>query len=58
MLLWQGASGGAMRCSGTATVSEELVNFLKRDWPFVGEVNNMRAYSRPGKAVCFLRWED
>lgn len=58
MLLWQGTFGGAMRCSGTAAVSTELVSVLDRDWSFVGEVNGMRAYSRPGKAVCFLKWED
>jgi hypothetical protein len=58
MLYWQGAFGGAMRHCGTATVREELVEALDRDWTFVGEVNEMRAYGRPGQAVCFLRWED
>ena len=57
-LHWQGAFGGAMRCCGTAVVPPELVGTLDRDWPFVGEVNRMRAYGRPGQAICFLRWED
>jgi hypothetical protein len=39
-------------------VPEELVTTLDRDWSFVGEVNQMRAYNRPGKAVCFLQWEN
>ena len=58
MLLWHGAFGGAMRCCGTAVVLPELVGTLDRDRPFVGEVNRMRAYGRPGQAICFLRWED
>jgi hypothetical protein len=58
MLHWQGAFGGAMEYSGTAGVSEELVKVLDRDWQFVGEVNKMRAYSRAGRAACFLKWED
>jgi hypothetical protein len=58
MLRWQGTFGGAMNCSGSAAVSADLVNHLGRDWSFVGEVNQMRAYDRPGKAVCFLKWED
>ena len=31
MLLWQGTFGGAMRCSGTAAVSTELVSVLDRE---------------------------
>jgi hypothetical protein len=58
MLHWQGTFGGAMTYSGTAAVSEELISKLDRDWNFVGEVNQMRAYSRAGKAVCCLKWED
>ena len=58
MLHWHGAFGGAMRCGGTAVVPADLAGTLDRDWPLVGEVNGMRAYSRPGQAVCFLRWGD
>src|SRR5205823_244383 len=52
---------GLRRCDAVlrhAVVSPELVGTLDRDWPFVGEVNQMRAYGRPGQAICFLRWED
>jgi hypothetical protein len=24
----------------------------------VGEVNGLRAYNRPGMAICFLMWDD
>jgi hypothetical protein len=58
MLHWQGAFGGAMRHTGTAPVPRGVVNELDRDWRFVGEVNKMRAYHRPGQAVCFLKWDD
>ena len=39
-------------------VSSELVRALDRGWSFVGEVNEMRAYNKPGRAVCFVRWDD
>lgn len=58
MLHWQGAFGGAMPWSGTATVAPTLVRRLNRKWSFVGEVNRMRAYSRQGQAVCLLEWDD
>jgi hypothetical protein len=58
MLVWQGTFGTAMKCTGTAAVSEELVNVFDRDWSFVGAVNHMRAYSRPEKAVRFLKQDD
>jgi hypothetical protein len=32
--------------------------WLQRDWNFVGEVNRMQAFSKPGKAVCHLKWDD
>jgi hypothetical protein len=57
-LHWQGAFGGAMRHTGTATVPRGLVAELDRGWGFAGEVNKMRAYHRPGQAVCFLKWND
>lgn len=58
MLHWQGAFGGAMPWCGTAPTSRQLVTRLDRDWRFVGEVNGMRAYSRPGQAACILLWEN
>lgn len=57
-LHWQGAFGGAMRWSATAAAPADLVALLDRSWPFVGEVNQMRAYSRQGQAACFLQWDD
>lgn len=58
MLHWEAAFGGAMPCASTARVDAELVGVLERKWSFVGEVNGMRAYNKPGAAICFLKWED
>jgi hypothetical protein len=58
MLHWAGAFAGAMPNASTAAVDGNLLEELDRHWPFVGEVDGLRAYSRAGKAVCFLRWED
>jgi hypothetical protein len=58
MLHWEAAFGGAMPCANTASVDAELVGILDRKWSFVGEVNGMRAYNKPGAAICFLKWED
>lgn len=57
-LHWHGAFGGAMRWADTAAVDPQLVRHLDRHWRFAGEVNAMRAYNRPGQAVCFLQWDD
>jgi len=43
---------------GTAPTSRQLVRRLDRGWRFVGEVNAMRAYRRPGQAACILLWEN
>lgn len=58
MLHWAGAFAGAMSNAGTAAVDGNLVEVLDRNWSFVGEVNGLRAYNRPGEAICFLKWED
>lgn len=58
MLHWQGAYGGAMPYTATAIVTEQLRERLDAEWVFVGEVNGMRAYNRPHRAICFLKWED
>lgn len=58
MLHWQAAFGGAMPYGDTALVDAGLVNVLDQDWSFAGEVNDMRAYNQPGKAACFLKWQD
>jgi hypothetical protein len=57
-LHWSGAFAGAMEYTGTVAVPADLVARLDRDWVFAGEVNAMRAYRRPGQAVCFLEWRD
>jgi hypothetical protein len=56
VLHWHGAYGGAMRCCQTAPLSQKAPDVLRRHWAFVGEVNQMRAYSKPGRAVCALYW--
>jgi len=57
MLHWEAAYAGAMPHANTAVVDRGLVDLLDRDWSFVGEVEGLRAYNKPGLAVCFLRWE-
>jgi hypothetical protein len=58
MLHWEAAFGGAMPIAGTAIVESSLVKILDRDWSFEGEVNGLRAYNKPGAAMCFLKWDD
>lgn len=58
MLHWEAAFAGAMPNASTAAVDGNLVELLNLNWSFVGEVNGLRAYNKPGSAVCFLRWED
>jgi hypothetical protein len=58
MLHWEAAFGGAMPNARTSIVDRSLVKILDRDWSFVGEVNGMRAYNKPGTAICFLKWDD
>jgi hypothetical protein len=58
MLHWQGAYGGAMSYTETAVVPPQLRERLDAEWSLVGEVNAMRAYNRPGEAICLLEWED
>jgi hypothetical protein len=52
MLHVQAAFGGAMPYRSTAQVHASLRKVLDRDWSFVGELNQMRAYHKPGRAVC------
>jgi hypothetical protein len=58
MLHWEAAFGGAMPHCGSAQVRAGLRKVLDRDWSFVGEVNRMRAYQKPGRAVCLVKWDD
>lgn len=48
--------GEAMPCARTATIDASLREALDHDWTFVGEVNDLRAYNKLGKAVCFSKW--
>ena len=56
MLHLQGAYGGGLPFSATASVSKHLRRTLDRNWNFAGEVNKMRAYGRRGQSVCFVKW--
>jgi hypothetical protein len=58
MLYWQAAFGGAMPLSSTALASVTLRRLLRHNWRFVGEVNRMQAFSKPGKSVCHLKWDN
>jgi pimeloyl-ACP methyl ester carboxylesterase len=58
MLHVQAAYGGAMPYGGTAQVHVGLRRVLDRDWSFVGELNQMRAYHKPGRTVCFAKEGD
>lgn len=57
MLHWEATFGGSMPFASTAAVDPSLVATLDRGWSFVGEVDAMRAYNRPGSAVCILEWD-
>jgi hypothetical protein len=58
MLCWNVAFAGALDAGGTAPAPAGLRKQLDRDWPFVGEVNRMRAYLKPRRVVCWLKWGD
>jgi hypothetical protein len=55
---WHGAFAGALPATATALTSVGLRKRLRKTWHFVGEVNHMQAFSKPGKTVCHLNWED
>jgi hypothetical protein len=58
LLHWEAAFGGAMPSANTASVNANLADVLNQSWSFVGEVNGMQAYNQPGRALCYLKWED
>jgi hypothetical protein len=58
MLHWQAVFGAAMPFGSEASAPEALGSELKRQWSFVGEVNGLSAYNRPGQVICHLKWED
>lgn len=57
MLHWQATFGRAMPFTNTAKVEAELVDRLELDWSFVGEVDGIKAFNKPGRAVCFREWD-
>ena len=58
MTHWEAAYGAAMPYASTTKVEAGLVGRLGLDWSFVGEVAGMKAFNKPGRAVCFLEEED
>jgi hypothetical protein len=59
MAIWHASIGGAAHNKATGYVQEKMARkTLDEKWQLVGEVNAMRAYMLPGRAVCFLKWED
>ncbi len=57
MIHWHGTFGGAMPHTAICDVDHDAaLQMLERDWQFVGEGNQMRAYHREGCAICFLKW--
>lgn len=57
MLHYQAISGW-IHFGAEARVSKALGKKLKSQWSFVGEVNGLSAYNRPGQFICHLKWED
>lgn len=58
MLHWEAAFASAMPCAGTAIAPGDLATTLDRNWSFVGEAADIRAYSAPGRAACLAPWDD
>ena len=59
MAIWHASYGGAAANTAVGYVDEGITRAALDDrWQLVGEVNAMRAYKQPGRAVCFLKWED
>lgn len=56
MLYWQSVSGG-MEFQGSATLSEENFQKLKRDWEYVGGIGSLKAYQRFRMALCATAME-
>jgi hypothetical protein len=56
---WHASFGGAAAYTAVGYVDESPTRAtLDEQWQLVGELNAMRAYKQPGRAVCFLKWED
>jgi len=58
MLHWHAAFAGGLPVTSTAFTTLGLRRVLRKSWDFVGEVNRMQAYARPGCCVCHLKWDD
>jgi hypothetical protein len=59
MAIWHASFGGAAAHTAVGYVDEGSTRAtLDEQWEHVGEVNGIRAYRQPGRAVCFLKWED
>ncbi|WP_435016239.1 hypothetical protein TA3x_003803 [Tundrisphaera sp. TA3] len=57
MAIWNASFGGAAANIAAGQVDEAATRaMLDGHWKFSGEVNAMRAYTQPGRAVCFLRY--
>jgi hypothetical protein len=57
MTYWEGAFGGAMPATASAAADMKVRERLDRQFQSIGEVNEMRAYSRAGTAVCLVQWD-
>ncbi|OYV48212.1 MAG: hypothetical protein B7X10_03400, partial [Burkholderiales bacterium 21-58-4] len=59
MLHWHGAFGAGLPEASTAFAPLSVRRkALRAGWRFVGEVNRMQAFTKPGKALCHLKWDD
>ncbi|HEY0075605.1 MAG TPA: SMI1/KNR4 family protein [Abditibacteriaceae bacterium] len=57
MLHFEATFGGAMPFCGSAVVKPQIRTQLDKEWNFVGEVTEIRAYHQSGCALCFTEWD-
>lgn len=57
MLHFEASFGGAMPYCGSAMVKPRTRALLDKEWNFVGEMTEMRAYHQTGCALCFTKWD-
>lgn len=58
MTYWQGVYAGAMVNVEYADVKPSLRRKLDAEWEYIGELNKMWCYRRPGQIACILKWDD
>ncbi len=58
MLHYQAVCGGFRHLGGGEAPDPTFYRFEKRGWTFHGEVNSLRAYSRPNQVVCLMLSND